>query len=132
LDLRLPSAREAARRHGTDAGIYDIVEKAAPTSVTVLLTGESGTGKELLAKAIHQNSPRSNHPFVAINCAAIPKGCWNHAHQGSSTARPMRRHTLARRPLPQRRGKALWQASGPVWQRRVRLLRKVLLAGKHP
>ena len=55
-------------------GVYDIVEKAAPTSVTVLLTGESGTGKELLAKAIHQNSPRSNHPFVAINCAAIPEG----------------------------------------------------------
>ena len=54
--------------------VYDIVEKAAPTPVTVLLTGESGTGKELLAKAIHQNSPRSDHPFVAINCAAIPEG----------------------------------------------------------
>jgi two-component system NtrC family response regulator len=54
--------------------IYHIVEKVAPTPVTVLLSGESGTGKELLAKAIHQNSPRSNHPFVAINCAAIPEG----------------------------------------------------------
>ena len=54
--------------------VYDIVEKVAPTAVTVLLGGESGTGKELLAKAIHQNSPRSTHPFVAINCAAIPEG----------------------------------------------------------
>jgi two-component system NtrC family response regulator len=54
--------------------IYHIVEKVAPTPVTVLLSGESGTGKELLAKATHQNSPRSNRPFVAINCAAIPEG----------------------------------------------------------
>ena len=54
--------------------IYYIVDKVARTPVTVLLSGESGTGKELIAKAIHQNSPRSNRPFVAINCAAIPEG----------------------------------------------------------
>jgi len=49
------------------------VEKVAPSDATVLLLGESGTGKELLAKALHQLSPRSTKRFVAINCAAIPE-----------------------------------------------------------
>jgi len=49
------------------------VEKVAPSDATVLLLGESGTGKELLAKALHQLSPRSAKRFVAINCAAIPE-----------------------------------------------------------
>ena len=49
------------------------VEKVAPSDATVLLVGESGTGKELLAKALHQVSPRSVKRFVAINCAAIPE-----------------------------------------------------------
>lgn len=53
--------------------ILDIVKKVTPTSATVLICGESGTGKELIAKAIHYNSPRKNHPIVAINCAAIPE-----------------------------------------------------------
>lgn len=48
------------------------VQKVAPARTTVLLLGESGTGKELFARAIHQMSPRSHHPFVAVNCAAIP------------------------------------------------------------
>jgi len=52
--------------------IYEIVEQAAPTTASVLLTGESGTGKELIAQTIHQLSPRAAHPFVPINCAAIP------------------------------------------------------------
>jgi two-component system NtrC family response regulator len=49
------------------------IEKVAPTSATVLIHGESGTGKELLARALHESSPRRGERFVAINCAAIPE-----------------------------------------------------------
>ncbi len=54
------------------ANVLELVEKVAGTPSNVLITGESGTGKELIAKAIHNASPRKNNPFVAINCAAIP------------------------------------------------------------
>ncbi len=50
-----------------------MVEKLAPTDATVLLLGESGTGKELLARALHDQSPRARQRFVALNCAAIPE-----------------------------------------------------------
>ena len=50
------------------------VEVVAPTNATVLLQGETGTGKERLAHAVHQRSARRDHPFVTVNCAAIPSG----------------------------------------------------------
>jgi two-component system, NtrC family, response regulator AtoC len=51
--------------------IFEIVQQVAPTRATVLLGGESGTGKELVAKAIHQLSPRAKQPFVTVHCAAL-------------------------------------------------------------
>ena len=51
--------------------VFDAIETVGPTDATVLITGESGTGKELVAKAIHQASPRRFHPLVAIHCGAL-------------------------------------------------------------
>jgi Nif-specific regulatory protein len=51
--------------------VYQFISRVAPTNSTVLITGESGTGKELAARAIHQNSPRKDKPFIAVNCAAL-------------------------------------------------------------
>ena len=74
--------REESERNGLDRmigaspvmqGVYRIVESAAPSRATVFVLGESGTGKELCAEAIHRLSPRAAKPFVAINCAAIPR-----------------------------------------------------------
>lgn len=53
--------------------VYRIIDSAATSRASVFITGESGTGKELCAQAIHERSDRSNKPFVAINCGAIPR-----------------------------------------------------------
>jgi len=52
--------------------IYDLIEKATRTNISVMITGETGTGKELVAKAIHYNSAQAQKPFVAVNVAALP------------------------------------------------------------
>ncbi|MGE0762577.1 MAG: sigma-54-dependent transcriptional regulator [Bdellovibrionales bacterium] len=52
--------------------IFDLIERVAQATSNVLIMGESGTGKEVVAKAIHQQSPRASKPFVAVNCTAIP------------------------------------------------------------
>ncbi|HKN25356.1 MAG TPA: sigma-54 dependent transcriptional regulator [Candidatus Acidoferrum sp.] len=53
--------------------IFDLIQTVAPQNSRVLITGESGTGKELVARAIHENSSRSNAPFITINCGAFPE-----------------------------------------------------------
>ena len=53
--------------------LYQLIETVAPTTATILITGETGTGKEMVARAIHQTSPRHRERFVAINCSAIPE-----------------------------------------------------------
>jgi DNA-binding NtrC family response regulator len=52
----------------------DLVEKVAPSKASVVITGQSGTGKEMIARAVHQLSPRRDKAFIAINCSAIPAG----------------------------------------------------------
>ena len=53
--------------------LFDLASKVAKSDVQVLITGPSGAGKEVLARVVHESSKRSNFPFVALNCAAIPE-----------------------------------------------------------
>jgi two-component system nitrogen regulation response regulator GlnG len=53
--------------------VFRAIGRLSQSNITVLINGESGTGKELVAKALHQHSPRANHSFIALNMAAIPK-----------------------------------------------------------
>jgi DNA-binding NtrC family response regulator len=53
--------------------LFTLIRRVAPTNACVMITGESGSGKELVARAIHDNSPRAKGPFLALNCAAMPE-----------------------------------------------------------
>jgi DNA-binding NtrC family response regulator len=98
---RLRSAVDDAHRFDEIIGssapmkkVYDLISRVAESDTSVLITGESGTGKELVARALHQKSPRKEGTFVAINCAAMPeslleselfghvKGAFTDARQG--------------------------------------------------
>lgn len=78
--------------------IFDLIDRVAPSQTNILITGESGTGKEVIAKAIHNASPRAKKPFIAINCTAIPEALleselFGHA-KGSFTGASERRKGL--------------------------------------
>ncbi len=64
---------EIIGKGGTLPSIFEMMKKVAKTDATVLIQGESGTGKELVARAIHDRSPRSSHPLIPVNCGAIPE-----------------------------------------------------------
>lgn len=67
------ASEETIARDKNSLALLDLARRVAETSTTALIIGESGTGKEVLARYIHAHSPRSDKPFVAINCAAIPE-----------------------------------------------------------
>jgi DNA-binding NtrC family response regulator len=103
--------------------VYALIERAAPTEVTVLIHGETGTGKELVARAVHLNSPRRGGPFLAVNCGALPESLleselFGH-EKGAFTGAVERKHGL----LEQARGGTLFldeiSSSTPALQGRL-------------
>ena len=68
---KLEGADEIIGESKSICRVRDLISRVAGTNSTVLITGETGSGKELVARAIHRNSPRTQRPFIAINCAAV-------------------------------------------------------------
>lgn len=73
LDAKDSSARSLVGQHQSMKDLIGMIDRIAPTSSTVLVLGQTGTGKELVARRIHDQSNRQNHPFVAVNCGALPE-----------------------------------------------------------
>ncbi len=80
VDEKVPVEPSSTERLGNIVGrsvkmreIFDILEKIAPTSATVVIEGETGTGKEVVAQTIHQMSPRKDGPFIVFDCGAVPE-----------------------------------------------------------
>jgi two-component system response regulator HydG len=72
--LKIRSTRALIGESESFRRIMEVIATVAPTRATVLLEGESGTGKELFARALHDQSPRQDAPFITMNCAALPEG----------------------------------------------------------
>ncbi len=73
MEIRYGTHQIIGRSHGIRE-VFTMIERAAPSKSTVLITGESGTGKELVARAIHVTSPRKEEPFISVNCMALNPG----------------------------------------------------------
>ncbi|MFN0062462.1 MAG: sigma-54-dependent transcriptional regulator [Myxococcaceae bacterium] len=72
-EIGLPGGRALVGQSPAFRALLDTLRQAAPSSATVLLIGQSGTGKELVARALHDYSPRAKGPFIAVNCGALPE-----------------------------------------------------------
>lgn len=101
LRAEIRQSKSFASIIGQSAGmkeVFDLIGRVSQTKANVLITGESGTGKEMVARAIHEMSPRASKPFVAINCTAIPESLleselFGHA-KGSFTGAVQRKRGL--------------------------------------
>ena len=108
--------------------VLRFIAKVAATDSTVLVRGESGTGKELAARAIHLNSPRSQRPFVAINCAALVRDTdrdelFGHEKGAFTGAIALKRGKL-KLPTAARFSLMKWQSTPPIQAKLLRVLQE--------
>ena len=103
------------------ARVFEQLALVSPLDITVLLTGESGTGKTQLARAIHDNSPRQDRPFVELNCATIPESLFESelfgTREGAFTGARTAQRQGAPRPREARSSSTRWARS--PWRRRA-------------